>query len=112
MAYDEILADRIRELIAGQSGVTEKKMFGGLAFLVRGNMAIAASGQGGALVRCDPEETDALVAKTPARLFEMRGREMAGWLRVDTEDVRTKRQLAKWVEIGTAYARSLPAKKK
>ena len=111
MAYDEELAERIRELLAGESGVTEKKMFGGLAFLVRGNMAIAASGQGGALIRCDPEETDALVAKTPARLFEMRGREMAGWLRVDTEDVRTKPQLAKWVDRGTAYARSLPAKR-
>ena len=112
MAYDERLAEWIRESLAGEKKLTEKKMFGGLGFMVGGNMAIAASGQGGALVRCDPEETDALVAKTPARLFEMRGREMAGWLRVDTEDVRTKRQLAKWVEIGTAYARSLPAKKK
>jgi hypothetical protein len=110
VAYDEVLADRIRELMAGQRGVIEKKMFGGLAFLVRGNMAIAASGQGGVLVRCDPEKTDGLVAKTAARLFEMRGREMAGWLRVDTEDVRTKRQLAKWVDIGTTYARSLAAK--
>jgi TfoX/Sxy family transcriptional regulator of competence genes len=112
MAYDEELAERIRELIVGQKGVTEKKMFGGLAFLVRGNMAIAASGQGGVMVRCDPDESDALVAKTPARLMEMRGRQMEGWLRVATEDVATKRQLAKWVEIGTAYARSLPAKKK
>jgi len=112
MAYDEELADRIRELTAGRKGVTEKKMFGGLAFLVGGNMAIAASGRGGVMVRCDPDESDALVAKTPARLMEMRGREMAGWLRVDTEDVATKRQLAKWVEIGTAYAGSLPAKRK
>jgi len=111
MAYDEDLANRMRELIAGQKGVTEKKMFGGLAFLVGGNMAIAASGQGGVMVRCDPEESDGLVAKTPARLVEMRGREMPGWLRVDTEDVRTKRQLAKWVDIGTTYARSLPAKR-
>jgi TfoX/Sxy family transcriptional regulator of competence genes len=111
MAYDEQLAERIRELLAGQRGVTEQKMFGGLAFLVGGNMAIAASGQGGALVRVDPDESDALVASTNARLFEMRGRSMKGWLRVDDEDVRTKRQLAKWVELGTAYARSLPAKR-
>jgi len=112
VAYDEDLAERIRELIAGQKGVTEKKMFGGLAFLVGGNMAVAASGQGGVMVRCDPDESDALIAKTPARLVEMRGREMPGWLRVDTDDVKTKRQLSKWVEIGTTYARSLPAKKK
>ncbi|HXY71013.1 MAG TPA: TfoX/Sxy family protein [Actinomycetota bacterium] len=112
MAYDEDVAERIRELIAGEKGVTEQKMFGGLAFLVRGNMAIAASGQGGVMVRCDPDESDALVAKTPARLVEMRGREMRGWLRVDTKDVGTKRRLAKWVGVGTAYARSLPAKKR
>jgi TfoX/Sxy family transcriptional regulator of competence genes len=111
MAYDEVLADRIRQLIAGEAGVTEKKMFGGLAFLVGGNMAIAASGQGGILVRVDPEQSDELVSTTSARPMEMRGREMPGWLRVDTDDVRTKRQLAKWVELGAAYARSLPAKR-
>jgi len=110
MAYDEDLANRIRELIGGRKGLTEKKMFGGLAFMIGGNMAVAASGQGGVMVRCDPEESDRLVAKTPARLMEMRGREMPGWLRVDAEDVRTKRQLAKWVDIGTTYAGSLPAK--
>ena len=110
MAYDEALAERIRDLVAGEPDVTEKKMFGGLAFLVGGNMAIAASGQGGVLVRCDPAQSDDLVAKTDARPFEMRGREMQGWLRVDDADVRTKRQLEKWVKIGTAYARSLPAK--
>ncbi len=110
MAYDEALAERIRELVANEPNLTEKKMFGGLAFLVGGNMAIAASGQGGVLVRCDPAQSDDLVAKTDARPFEMRGREMQGWLRVDDADVRTKRQLDKWVKIGTAYARSLPAK--
>jgi TfoX/Sxy family transcriptional regulator of competence genes len=110
VAYDEKLADRIRELVAGESGLTEKKMFGGLAFLIGGNMAIAASGQGGVLVRVDPAQSDDLVAKTNARLMEMRGRSMQGWLRVDDGDVRTKRQLAKWVALGTAYARSLPAK--
>jgi TfoX/Sxy family transcriptional regulator of competence genes len=110
MAYDEQLAERIRELLRGQRGLTEKKMFGGLAFLVGGNMAIAASGQGGVLVRVDPEESDRLVATTSARPMEMRGREMAGWLRLDSDAVKTKRELAKWVERGTAYARSMPAK--
>jgi TfoX/Sxy family transcriptional regulator of competence genes len=110
MAYDEKLAERIRELVAGQRGVTEKKMFGGLAFLVGGNMAIAASGQGGVLVRVDPEESDAIVARTKAKPMEMRGREMAGWLRVDADAVKTKRDLERWVELGTTYARSLPKK--
>jgi TfoX/Sxy family transcriptional regulator of competence genes len=90
--------------------VTEKKMFGGLAFLVGGNMAVAASGQGGLMLRCDPEETDALLAKPHARPFEMRGREMQGWLRIDDEGMRTKRQLEPWVRRGVAFARSLPPK--
>ena len=110
MAYDEDLANRIRELIASEPDVTEKKMFGGLAFLVGGNMSVAASGQGGLMLRCDPEETDELLAKPHARRFEMRGREMQGWLRVDDQGVRTKRQLEAWVRRGVAYARSLPAK--
>ena len=111
MAYDKELAERIRGLVAGEDGVTEMKMFGGLAFLIRGNMAIAASGQGGALVRVDPESSDGILATTNARLMEMRGRKMQGWLRVDPEDVRSKRQLAKWVKLGVTYARSLPAKR-
>jgi TfoX/Sxy family transcriptional regulator of competence genes len=111
MTYDEHLADRIRELVGGGPDVTEKKMFGGLAFLIGGNMAVAASGQGGALVRVDPAQSDALVATTNASLMEMGGRQMQGWLRVGPEDLRTRRQLAKWVELGTAYARSLPAKR-
>ncbi len=110
MAYDEELAQRIRALVATQRSLTEKKMFGGLAFLVGGNMAIAASGQGGILVRTDPERSDQLVATTKAAVAVMRGRPMAGWLRVGPEDVRTKRQLAKWVDLGIGYARSLPAK--
>jgi len=110
MAYDEALAARIRELVAGEPALTEKTMFGGLAFLVGGNMAVAASGQGGLLVRVDPDESDKLVETTPARLMEMRGREMPGWLRVGSDDVRTKRQLATWVERGVAFARSLPPK--
>jgi TfoX/Sxy family transcriptional regulator of competence genes len=110
LTYDELLAGRIRDLLATKPDVTEKKMFGGLAFLVAGNMAVGASGQGGILVRADPAESDTLVASTDARVMEMRGREMRGWLRVAPEHLRTKRQLAKWVELGTTYARSLPAK--
>jgi hypothetical protein len=111
VAYDEKLAARIRELVSGEPGLTEQKMFGGLAFLVGGNMAIAASGQGGILVHADPDESDTLVETTKARLMEMRGREMRGWLRVNSEDVGTKRELAKWAKLGTTYARSLPAKR-
>jgi TfoX/Sxy family transcriptional regulator of competence genes len=111
VAYDEDLADRIRGLLGAESGLTEKKMFGGLAFLIGGNMAVAASGQGGVLVRVDPAQSDRLVAKTNARLMEMRGRRMKGWLRVDPDDVRTERQLTKWVKLGATYARSLPAKR-
>lgn len=111
MAYDEELADRIRELIGSEPDLTEKKMFGGLSFLIGGNMAVAASGQGGILVRVDPEESDTLVATTNARLMEMRGRQMQGWLRVEADDVRSRPELARWVELGTAYARSLPAKR-
>jgi TfoX/Sxy family transcriptional regulator of competence genes len=111
MAYDEDLADRIRALVAGEAGLSEKKMFGGLAFLIGGNMAVAASGQGGLMVRVDPASSDSLVAETNARLLEMRGRALKGWLRLDTKDVKGKRELAKWVELGTTYARSLPAKR-
>jgi len=110
MAYDEELADRIRVLIGDRAGLTAKKMFGGLAFMIGGNMAIAASGQGGILLRVDPEKSEELVATTPAELMEMRGRSMAGWLRVDTADVAEDAVLKEWVERGTAYAASLPAK--
>ncbi|HWB57460.1 MAG TPA: TfoX/Sxy family protein [Gaiellaceae bacterium] len=111
MAYDEDLADRMRTLLRDEPGLTEKTMFGGLAFLVGGNMAVAASGQGGVLVRVDPEESDALVETTSARPMEMRGRQMRGWLRLDSDDVTAEPELARWVELGLAYARSLPAKR-
>ena len=110
MAYDEVLADRLRECLQAQAGVTEKAMFGGLAFLVNGNMAVSASGQGGLLLRVDPSQTESLVTKPHARRFEMRGREMDGWLRIDAEGIRTSRDLKKWVTIGVSYARSLPPK--
>ena len=111
MAYDEDLADRIRELVGLEGGLSEKKMFGGLAFLIGGNMAVAASGQGGILVRVDPDESDDLVASSDAVVAVMRGRPMAGWLRVAPEHLRTKRQLDKWVRLGTGYARALPVKR-
>jgi TfoX/Sxy family transcriptional regulator of competence genes len=109
VAYDEELAERIRGLIK-EPGVTEQRMFGGLAFLIGGNMAIAASGQGGLLVRVDPDVSDELAAEGTARPMEMRGREMRGWLRIAAVHVQTDDRLARWVGIGTAYARSLPAK--
>ena len=110
MAYDKELADRIRELLGAEPGVEEKKMFGGLAFLLGGNLAVAASGQGGLLVRADPGQWDRLSRTTKAEPMVMRGREMTGWLRVAAEDVSTRRQLDRWVKLGASYARSLPPK--
>jgi hypothetical protein len=110
VAYDEDLANRIRELIGAEPDLTEQKMFGGLAFLIGGNMSVAASGQGGLLLRCDPEETDALISQPHVSRFEMRGRAMDGWLRVDPEAVETPDELKRWVQVGVDYARSLPPK--
>jgi TfoX/Sxy family transcriptional regulator of competence genes len=107
MAYDVDLADRIRAELAGSPGVTEKRMFGGLAFLIDGRLTIAASSQGGALVRVDPAGTAQLLARTTAEPAVMRGREMAGWLRVPPHALRTRRQLAPWVARSSAYVRSL-----
>jgi TfoX/Sxy family transcriptional regulator of competence genes len=112
VAYDEDLAYRIRELLGAEHGILEKKMFGGLAFLVSGNMAISASGQGGVLVRVDPEKSDHLVDTTKAEIAVMRGRPMTGWLRVASTEVNTKRKLERWVRLGVGYAQSLPPKKK
>jgi len=110
MAYDRDLANRLREQLASEDGVTEKAMFGGLAFLVGGNMAVAASGQGGVLVRVGPEESADALARPHASLMEMGGRSMAGWIRVAPEGVRTARQLGPWARRGVAFARSLPPK--
>jgi hypothetical protein len=109
VAYDEDLANRIRELLADESDVTEKRMFGGLAFLIGGHMSVSASGRGGMMVRVEPDETEALVAREHVETVVMRGREMDGWVRVALEGVRTKRQLEQWVRRGVAAARSLPA---
>ncbi len=111
MAYDEGLAERLREALVDAPGITERKMFGGLAFLVDGKMAVAASGEGGILVRVDPEESDTLVQETNARHLVMRGKPMRGWLRVAPESVRTKRELVSWIERGLTSARSLAAKR-
>jgi TfoX/Sxy family transcriptional regulator of competence genes len=111
MAHDEELASRIRSIVAGEAGVTERRMFGGLAFLVDGNMAVAASGQGGILVRVDPDEGPGLMASSRAVPMVMRGREMQGWVRVEARDLGDDAELARWVAIGVAYARYLPAKR-
>jgi TfoX-like protein len=111
MGYDEALAGRIRDLIGPDPELTEKKMFGGLAFLIHGNLAISASGHGGVLVRVDPAQSDALVGATSATVAVMQGREMPGWLRVDEAGVATDADLEPWVDRGVEYARSLPAKK-
>ena len=110
MAYDTELADRIRELVATERGVEEKRMFGGLAFLINGHMSVAASGRGGLMVRVPPDETETLLAREHVEPMVMAGRETRGWLRVADEGVRTKRQLQSWVTRGLDYAKSLPAK--
>ena len=110
MAYDEQLASRIRDVVAGENGLSEKRMFGGLAFLINGNMAVSASSKGGLLLRVDPAQTEELIDGPLVCRFEMRGREMNGWLRVDPEAVSTDAELRSWVRHGVDYARSLAAK--
>ena len=107
MALDTELADRIRELVGGPDGVTEKRMFGGLAFLINGNMAVAASGQGGLLLRIDPADTDKLLARDHVEPMVMAGRETRGWLRVSLDGVKTKRQLQSWVTPGRRLRQEL-----
>jgi TfoX N-terminal domain len=111
VVYDERLADRTRALVAGEPGLTEKKMFGCLAFLIGGNMTVSASGNGGVMVRIDPAGSDMLTGATGAEVVEMRGRPMLGWLRIAAAQVSTDRELTEWVARGTGYARSLPAKR-
>lgn len=110
MAYDDELANRIRDAVQGERGLTEKRMFGGLAFLIHGNLAVSASGKGGLLLRIDPAETGSLVGGPHVQRFVMRGREMEGWLRVDAEALETDDELRRWVDHGVGYARSLPPK--
>jgi TfoX/Sxy family transcriptional regulator of competence genes len=110
VAYDEQLAERIRACLDGEPGVTEKRMFGGLAFLVDGSRAVSASGQGGLLLRVDPSESEALTAHPNVTRAVMRGREMDGWLRVAAEAVESDDELERWVRRSVGYARSLPAR--
>jgi TfoX/Sxy family transcriptional regulator of competence genes len=110
MAYDEELAERLREVLAREKGLTEKRMFGGLAFLIGGHMAVAASGRGGLLLRCDPASTESLVNEPGAAPFVMRGKEMVGWLYVATDAVTDDADLRRWVRHGVDYARGLPPK--
>lgn len=112
MAYDEELSDRIRELIGGEPGLREQKMFGGLVFLIDDHIAIAASGDGGLLVRLDPSAAEAMLAKAQIEAMQMGARTMSGFYRVDGSRVRTKRQLEAWTNRTVAYARSLPPKPK
>ena len=110
MAYDIELADRLREILAGEPAVVEKRMFGGLAFLVAGHMAVSASSQGGLLLRVDPAQGAALLADPRATRFSMRGREMDGWLHIDIDGSVTDDELERWIRHGVEYARSLPPK--
>jgi TfoX/Sxy family transcriptional regulator of competence genes len=110
MAYDTELADRLRAALSGAGGLTERAMFGGLAFMINGNMAVGASGQGGLLLRVNPAQTDALVAEPGVARFVMRGREMDGWLRVEESATESDEDLQHWVDLGVGYARSLPPK--
>jgi TfoX/Sxy family transcriptional regulator of competence genes len=111
MAYDEELAERLRELLQDEQGVSEMRMFGGLAFLINGHMAVTASGQGGLLLRVDPADSETLISEPGASRFVMRNREMDGWLHIDATAVTSDQQLTRWATIGIAYARSLPPKR-
>jgi TfoX/Sxy family transcriptional regulator of competence genes len=110
MAYDEELANRVRELIAGEGGIDERRMFGGLAMMVGGNMAVVIRGKGGLMVRVDPAEFDRLATERGAGATEMRGRPMRGWITVEESACARAADLRRWVARGVDYARSLPAK--
>jgi TfoX/Sxy family transcriptional regulator of competence genes len=110
MAYDEDLVDRLRELLADEDAVTEKRMFGGYAFLLHGNMSVSASRNGGLLARIDPADSEAALARPHVALMEMGGRTMAGWITVAPEGLKTKRELAAWVKRSVAFVKTLPAK--
>jgi hypothetical protein len=110
MTYDGELANRVRQVVKGERGLCEKRRFGGLAFLIDDKMAVSASSHGGLLLRIDPTQVESLVSEPHIRRFEMRGREMDGWLAVDAEVLETDEELRRWVSHGVTYARSLPPK--
>jgi TfoX/Sxy family transcriptional regulator of competence genes len=106
--YDEELADRVQELLVLEPDVVEKRMFGGIAFLIGGHIAAAVSSSGGLLMRCEHEDTDELLEMPHVEPFVMRGKPMRGWLRVGGEAVAEDDDLKRWVDSGVGYARSLP----
>jgi TfoX/Sxy family transcriptional regulator of competence genes len=110
VAYDPALAERIRATLALEREVTERAMFGGLAFLIRGHMTVVASSKGGLMIRADPEAAAELVATTPAAYAEMRGRQMRGWLRLGDADIRSDTDLANWIDHAVSYSSTLPPK--
>ena len=110
LAYDDALAARVRDELAGEEGLTERRMFGGLAFLVHGHMAVVVSGRDGLMLRCPPEETDTLLAEPGAGPMVMRGKELRGWLRVEPDALDDDDALARWVAVGRDHARTLPPK--
>jgi TfoX/Sxy family transcriptional regulator of competence genes len=110
MAYDEDLANRLREQLAGEDAITEKKMFGGLAFLLNGHMSVSASRSGGLLARIDPAETDAALALPHATLMQIGARTMEGWIIVAPEGLVTHRELCDWVKRSLRFAKTLPPK--
>lgn len=110
MAYDEGLAQRLREVLAGEPGLTERSMFGGLAFLLHGHMAVAASSAGGLMVRIDPADAEALTRDPQVSRFQMHGRAMDGWLAVDAAAIGTDEALQRWVDHGVAFVRTMPPK--
>jgi hypothetical protein len=112
VSYDQALAERLRTVLQDEPAVAEQRMFGGLAFLINGRLAVAASHSGGLLLRCDPTQTDALVHPPLVDRFEMRGRRMDGWLRVDAAAVADDAELHRWVGYGLAYAADQPAQER
>ena len=110
MAYDEQLADRIRAHVEHEKGLTEKRMFGGLAFLINGRMAVAAGSTGDVMLRVDPKDTERLLQLPNASPVEMRGREMVGWLNLDANLISSEDEMAEWIQRGVSYAKSLPPK--
>lgn len=111
MAYDEDLAYRVRDLLEPEPGLREKKMFGGLAFLINGHLAVTVSRLGGLMLRVDPAQTEALLREKHAQPFEMRGRLMDGWIRVEAAGVAKDADLERWATLGVGYAKSLPPKR-
>jgi len=109
MAFDELLAERIRKTLGRRKGLAEKKMFGGVAFLLNGNMSVGVH-KSDLIVRLAPEDTEAILSQSHTRPFDLTGRPMKGWILVESQGLKTDAQLGKWLQLATEYAGSLPAK--